>query len=100
MSEKIIAVKIHDADNVAAVFTDVPAGGIVEVVDKKGNRWDVTVKDEVPFGHKFALDPINKGEQITKYGEEIGIASTDIVVGDYVHVHNLESTRGRGDLEK
>ena len=100
MSEKVIAVKIHDSDNVAAVFSDVPAGDSVEVVDKKGNRWDVIIKDDVPFGHKFALAPIKKGEQITKYGEEIGIASMDIVEGDYVHVHNLESTRGRGDLEK
>lgn len=98
--EKIIAAKVHEKDNVASVFTDVPKGGVVEVVDKKGNRWDVTVKDEVPFGHKFALAPIKKGEQITKYGEEIGIASKDIALGDYVHVHNLDSIRGRGDLEK
>lgn len=100
MDEKIIAVKIHDLDNVAAVFSDVPKGDTVEVVDKKGNRFDVTVKDDVPFGHKFAIASIKKGEQITKYGEEIGVASMDIETGDYVHVHNLESTRGRGDLNK
>jgi len=97
---KIIAAKVNDADNVASVFADVPKGTSVEVVDKKGNRWDIVVNDDVPFGHKFALAPIKKGEQITKYGEEIGIASTDIALGDYVHVHNLESKRGRGDLEK
>ena len=34
-----------------------------------------------------------------KYGESIGAASCDIKKGDYVHVHNLEALRGRGDLE-
>ena len=35
-----------------------------------------------------------------KYGEEIGIATREIVKGEYVHIHNLDSMRGRGDLEK
>ena len=59
----------------------------------------VTVKGDVPYGHKIAVCSIKKGEQITKYGEEIGIASKDIAKGEYVHVHNLDSMRGRGDLE-
>ena len=39
-------------------------------------------------------------EQIIKYGEEIGVATHEIKRGEYVHVHNLDSMRGRGDLEK
>ena len=38
--------------------------------------------------------------QITKYGEEIGQATANIKAGEYVHVHNLESIRARGDWEK
>jgi len=34
-----------------------------------------------------------------KYGEPIGIATRDIRSGQHVHVHNLESARGRGDKE-
>ena len=56
--------------------------------------------DDIPFGHKFALRDIAQGELIIKYGEEIGVASRDIAQGTYVHVHNLDSMRGRGDLEK
>ena len=41
-----------------------------------------------------------EGELIMKYGEEIGIATKDIVKGEYVHVHNLDSMRGRGDWDK
>ena len=40
-----------------------------------------------------------KQRQLMKYGECIGAASCDIRKGDYVHVHNLEALRGRGDLE-
>jgi len=29
----------------------------------------------------------------------IGIATKNIKIGDYIHVHNIESARGRGDLE-
>jgi len=40
---------------------------------------------------------LKKGDVVYKYGEVIGIATVDIKTGDYVHVHNIESTRGRGD---
>ncbi|WP_443110690.1 hypothetical protein [Caloramator sp. mosi_1] len=35
-----------------------------------------------------------------KYAEEIGKATNNINKGDYVHVHNIESKRGRGDWGK
>lgn len=37
--------------------------------------------------------------EVIKYGEIIGKASVEIRKGQHVHVHNLESLRGRGDLE-
>ena len=46
------------------------------------------------------MTDIPKGAHIMKYGESIGAASTDIKKGDYVHVHNLDALRGRGDLEE
>ena len=33
-----------------------------------------------------------------KYGECIGAANTAIRKGEYVHVHNMDALRGRGDL--
>lgn len=100
MSEKIVGLKVNDLDNVATVFSNTNKEDIVEVVDKKGNKKSVKALVEIPFGHKIAVKNIKKGEEITKYGEEIGIATKDIEIGDYVHVHNLESMRGRGDWEK
>ncbi|MFA6841111.1 MAG: UxaA family hydrolase [Sphaerochaetaceae bacterium] len=94
------AIKLNDADNVASVFDTVQAGSTVQVLDKRGNSFEVVVNQDVPYGHKFAIAPIAVGQQVTKYGEEIGIASCSIAVGDYVHVHNVESIRGRGDWAK
>ncbi|MDD5880493.1 UxaA family hydrolase [Stecheria intestinalis] len=99
--EKKIALKVNDKDNVATIFANgITDGTVVEVRDPRGNMEEITVIGDVPYGHKIALKPIHKGELIIKYGEEIGMASADIVKGEYVHVHNLESMRGRGDWEK
>jgi len=99
--EAVKALKNNEMDNVATVFgTGVEKGSEVEVSDPKGNRIAVTALEAIPYGHKIALSPIAKGGQVTKYGEEIGIASANITVGEHVHVHNIESIRGRGDWDR
>ena len=94
-----LALKVDDLDNVATIFAnDITDGTVVEVRDKKGTNETIVVIGNVPYGHKIALRDIKKGERIMKYGECIGAASADIKKGEYVHVHNLEALRGRGDL--
>jgi altronate dehydratase len=53
------------------------------------------VKENIPLGHKFARHALAKGAPVRKYGECIGVATADIVAGSHVHVHNMESRRGR-----
>ncbi len=65
-----------------------------------GRSTVIELRDKVPYGHKIAVKPIAKGEQVLKYGLAIGLATKDIMPGEHVHVHNIESTRGRGDLAK
>lgn len=94
-----LALKVDDLDNVATIFANgITDGTQVEVRDKKGNSEIITVHGDVPYGHKIALRDIVPGERIMKYGECIGAASHPISKGDYVHVHNLDALRGRGDL--
>jgi altronate dehydratase small subunit len=93
---KIDAIVMKPADNVCTVLREVaPATGISVLVSDE--KLTVTVTEAIPFGHKFALKAIKAGEPIIKYGEIIGLATRDIQMGQYVHVHNLESCRGRGD---
>lgn len=99
MEERKIALRVNDKDNVATIFANgITDGTEVEIQDKKGNIETAAVIGDVPYGHKIAVRDIAVGELIIKYGEEIGIATKPISRGEYVHVHNLDSLRGRGDL--
>ena len=94
-----LALKVDDLDNVATIFANgIVDGTQVEVRDKKGNSEILTVHGDVPYGHKIALPDLAPGEHIMKYGECIGAARHPIHKGDYVHAHNLDALRGRGDL--
>lgn len=97
--EQNFALKVDDLDNVATIFaTGIADGSQVEVRDKRGHTQTVHVHGDVPYGHKIALKDIAQGEAIVKYGQSIGTASREIRAGDYVHIHNLDAMRGRGDL--
>lgn len=99
-SEKTKGLQNSEIDNVATVFgSGAAVGDVVEVLDPKGNRFEYKISDLVPFGHKIAIKDIPEGEQVIKYGESIGVASKNIKIGQHVHVQNMESMRGRGDLE-
>ena len=94
-----LALKVHDDDNIAILFCEgTEPGEIIEVVDKAGVKQQITSVSSIPYGHKIAVCKIAKGDTISKYGESIGVADADITVGEHVHVHNLKSIRGRGDL--
>lgn len=97
MSELVKAIKNHAKDNVATLFGTAKAGATVLVMDKSGDSFEVKVINDIPYGHKLALQIIPVKEEVTKYGEEIGIATKEILVGEHVHVHNIDSIRGRGD---
>ena len=96
----VLALKVNDKDNVATIFAEqVQGGDAIQVRDKKGETTEVKALEAIPYGHKLALQDIAKGQIIVRYGEEIGMASSDIQKGEHVHIHNLESMRARGDWD-
>ena len=52
---------------------------------------EIEVSKPVTLGQKIARRAIHRGEKIIKYGVSIGSATTDIALGEYVHIHNLKS---------
>lgn len=91
------AIVMDAKDNVATLLSDVEANDVVQVM--MGDKTTETkVQEKIQFGHKFAMETISKGKNVVKYGEVIGQATQDIGEGHHVHVHNVESLRGRGDL--
>ena len=62
------------------------------VINKKDNVCvTLTGKGDIPAGHKIALQDIQKGEFVIKYGEIIGRATDTIKKGEWVHTHNIKS---------
>jgi altronate dehydratase small subunit len=95
----IDAIILNEADNVATAVQDLKTGQEAMVrLGRELNR--VMVRENIPYGHKFTVRPVRSGEDILKYGEIIGRATTDIGTGCHAHVQNIESLRGRGDLRK
>jgi len=91
------ALVMHDKDNVATAVTAISSQKRVEI-EVEGKVKEIKIVESIRFGHKFAIKPIAKGGDIVKYGQFIGKATEDIGVGMLVHIHNVESKRGRGDL--
>lgn len=92
------AIVITTNDSIATATTNLKEGEIVKMFFGE-EVLEIEVKKDIPFGHKFAIKNINLGDQILKYGESIGSAICNISIGDHVHVHNVQSERGRGDRD-
>ncbi len=83
---------ISTKDNVATALTDLAPDEVITL-----DQTQITIREPIPLGHKFAVHELARGEPIIKYGEVIGQSTAAIERGAHVHVHNLESLRGRGD---
>src|SRR5436305_2107462 len=80
-------IRIADSDNVAVALRPISEGEAVRVDERT-----VVARQSVPAGHKIALRAVELDEQIVKYGVPIGIASSPIAEGDWVHSHNLRTS--------
>lgn len=77
---------INPSDNVAVAIDQLAEGDVVKV-----NGKEITIKNRIETGHKFAVRPIRADENVIKYGYPIGHALSDIQSGEQVHVQNLKT---------
>lgn len=75
-------IRLHAADNVVIALADLGTGA-------RPDGLDHPLTQAVPRGHKIAARPIAMGENVLRYGQIIGQATTDIAAGAHVHTHNL-----------
>lgn len=78
--------KINPADNVAVAISALKAGETIQV-----DGHDITLNEDVPAGHKFALKDFAQGEDIIKYGYPIGHAREAKKQGDWMNEHNIQT---------
>ena len=90
--------KINPADNVFVAISPLKAGATINVDGEA-----ITLKTDVPQGHKCALKDFAEGENIIKYGFPIGHARHAIAKGSYLDHEdiktNLEGTLDYSDIK-
>ena len=86
---------IHEkADTVGVATVDIRAGEVI-----KGLYMDtqdtikVKVLQDIPLGHKIALQDHRVSDGAIKYGQDIGKVIGDIKKGEHVHIDNLKTRR-------
>ena len=78
--------KINPADNVVVAIAALPTGKQLTV-----DGVSVTLKSDIPMGHKFALKDLKNGDNVIKYGYAIGHAVADIAQGELVNEKNIKT---------
>ncbi len=79
-------IRIHPTDSVAVATENLKTKETVTVDGK-----EITLLNDIPAGHKFALKDITRSENIIKYAYPIGRAKCDIRKGEHIHNHNIKS---------
>ncbi|MBS4198206.1 UxaA family hydrolase [Bacillus sp. FJAT-49732] len=97
--EGLTSIIMDPKDNVATVLKDFKEGELLTYT-KEGTTYEITLKQDIKFGHKVAISNIQPHAEVVKYGEVIGAATCEIQIGEHVHVHNIEGIRGRGDKKE
>ena len=86
-------IRINDLDNVAVALRPVKAGESFTVGD-----LTVTAAEDIPQGHKMALQDLAAGDMVVKYGFPIGHTTQAVSAGQWLHTHNVK-TNLEGEIE-
>ena len=84
-----IAFQINASDNVATLLVPAPPGTVI--IRGSAEEKQVIAREAIEHGHKIAVTPISKGQNIIKFGVIIGAATCAIQQGEWVHLHNCGS---------
>lgn len=85
-------IQMDEKDNVATALESLEKGAMAKVLSK-GNVEITAIQalEDIPMGNKIALDEIEEGQPIVKYGAVVGESVAPISRGSLVHVHNVKS---------
>ncbi len=79
-------IHINPADNVAVAVEDLSKGETLHI-----NDTAITLLQDIPAGHKIALQDFKENDNIIKYGAPIGHAIQPIATGDWVNEKNIKT---------
>ncbi|NDV57186.1 UxaA family hydrolase [Bacteroides sp. 519] len=79
-------IQINPADNVIVAVENIQAGTELNIGGK-----NIILKQDVPAGHKIALQDLKPNDNIIKYGFPIGHAIVPISSGEWVNEKNIKT---------
>ncbi|OXM13641.1 UxaA family hydrolase [Paenibacillus herberti] len=82
--------RLSDQDGVVIALRPIASGESIVLE----NELVVTIREDIPKGHKILTVPTSLGQDIYKFGYSIGKAKEDIEAGSWVHTHNLRTGLG------
>lgn len=94
-------IRLNPNDTVAVMLSKSKARDVYTIVDTAGKKCgQVTVNEEIPFGHKVSIKDMKAGSRAIKTNIIIGKTSRDVVAGDHIHIHNVKSIEERNIEER
>lgn len=79
-------IRIHGNDQVVVAPVGLHKGQTVKVAGR-----ELSVLDDIPPCHKMAVETIADGTRVMKYGCPFGVATKEIMPGQWVHTHNVRT---------
>ncbi|RCW77536.1 UxaA family hydrolase [Saliterribacillus persicus] len=79
-------IHLQKEDNVVVALQNLKSGTTLSVDDAV-----ITLKEDIPQGHKIAVTPIASTADVIKYGFPIGHAIEPIEAGSRVHITNMKT---------
>lgn len=84
----------EEADSVGVATVDIKAGETANGLFMDSQKGiEIKALDDIPLGHKIAMQDHAEGGNVIKYGEDIGKVVADIKKGGHVHIQNLKTKR-------
>jgi altronate dehydratase small subunit len=83
------AIRVNVADNVVTLLEDVDCGQVTIYGPEQSH--EIQAAEPIKHGHKMAVTEVPCGAPIVKYGVPIGISTSSIKPGEWVHLHNCRS---------
>ena len=78
--------KINPDDNVAVAIVELHKGESVVV-----EGTSIVLLEDIPAGHKFALKDFSSGENVLKYGYQIGNSMAEVKAGSWMSDRNIKT---------
>ena len=80
------AILLHPNDNVLVCVAHIYAGDEILIDDQA-----VSVQKDIEVGHKLARCALAVSDKIYRYGAPIGSMTQAALIGEHVHMHNMQS---------